>query len=149
MLSQTVEYALRAVVVLAKSQGSSRTVAEVAAQTGVPPEYLSKIMGGMVRTGLVQAQRGRGGGFLLARAPEELSVLDVVSAVDPIRRIRRCPLGLAEHRSQLCSLHRTIDEAMDTMERALAAATIASLLGEAPENSPLCDSQGRSLAVIR
>ena len=71
----------------------------------------------------------------------ELTVLDVMEAVDPIRRIRSCPLGIKGH-TNLCPLHRRLDQAMALVENALQESTIAELLVE-PERSrgipiPLC-----------
>jgi Rrf2 family protein len=141
MFSQTAEYALRAVVYLASQQGAARTAQQIAAATKVPAGYLSKVMQGLGRAGLVQSQRGLHGGFTLARPADELTVLDVLEAVDPIRRIRTCPLGIKGHLN-LCPLHRRLDQAMALVEKALRQSTIAELLAE-PERArgipiPLC-----------
>jgi Rrf2 family transcriptional regulator, nitric oxide-sensitive transcriptional repressor len=63
------------------------------------------------------------------RPPAEITVLEVVSAVDPLRRIRSCPLGLAAHGENLCPLHRKLDDAVRSVEEAFAATTIQSLAG--------------------
>ena len=52
----------------------------------MPEGYLSKVMQGLSREGLVSSQRGVGGGFTLAIAAEKLTIYDVVQSVDPIRR---------------------------------------------------------------
>lgn len=141
MFSQTTEYALRAVVYLASQDGAARTLQQIATATKVPPDYLSKVLQGLRRSQLVESQRGLGGGFTLRVAPEALSVHDVVQAVDPIRRIRRCPLGLKDH-INLCPLHRRLDQAMDMVESALKQSTIAELLTEPARERgipmPLC-----------
>ena len=93
MFSQTAEYALRAVVFLAAQDGVPRTTQEIARATQVPTGYLSKVMQGLGRARLVLSQRGLHGGFTLARPAAELTVLDIIQAVDPIQRIRSCPLG--------------------------------------------------------
>ena len=143
MISQTAEYALRAAVFLAAEGGAARTVQQIAAVTKVPAGYLSKVMQGLSRAGIVHSQRGLHGGFTLLIPPEKLTVLDVVQAVDPIRRIRSCPLGLTGHIS-LCPLHRRLDQALLSVEEALRKSTLAELLGEAKPGSqvprPLCSS---------
>ncbi len=73
-------------------------------------------------------QRGIGGGISLSRPNDEITVLDVVNAVDPIQRIDSCPLGLAEHGVELCPMHAQLDEALELMEQALSSTTIADLL---------------------
>jgi Rrf2 family protein len=60
----------------------------------VPAGYLSKVLQSLGRAQLVNSQRGLHGGFTLARAPSELTVWEVIQAVDPLQRIRSCPLGL-------------------------------------------------------
>lgn len=143
MFTQTAEYALRAVVYLASREQAARTVQEIAEVTRVPAGYLSKVMQSLGRAGLVQSQRGLHGGFTLTQAPGEMTVFDVVQAVDPIRRIRGCPLGLKGH-VNLCPLHRRLDNAIALVEQALKQSTIAELLTEPDPRRgipiPLCSS---------
>lgn len=137
MLSQTVEYALRAVVALANDE--SWTAQALAAKTQVPASYLSKVLQSLAKANLVVAQRGRNGGFVLAKPPAAITVLEVVNAVEPIERIQRCPLGLAAHGVRLCSLHRKLDDAYAMVERAFGTTTIASILAEPNPARPLCE----------
>ena len=88
MLTQTVEYALRAVAHLGQQAPAARTTDQIAAATRVPKAYLSKVLQALVRGGVVRSQRGAHGGMTLAKSPEELTILEVVNAVDPVRRIR-------------------------------------------------------------
>ncbi|HJT31582.1 MAG TPA: Rrf2 family transcriptional regulator [Pirellulales bacterium] len=140
MISQTAEYALRAIVYLADQCDTPQTTRQIAEVTRVPAGYLAKVMQGLSRSGLVRAQRGLHGGFTLAVPPKELTVLNVVQAVDPLRRIERCPLGIVSHQS-LCPLHRRLDNAVAMMEKSLACSTIAELLAEPKRGTapkPLC-----------
>ncbi|HUY31937.1 MAG TPA: Rrf2 family transcriptional regulator [Pirellulales bacterium] len=141
MFSQTAEYALRAIVYLADQGDSPRTTRQIAEVTHVPPGYLAKVMQSLSRAGLVSSQRGLHGGFVLARPPQKLTVLDVIQAVDPLRRIETCPLGLEGHLS-LCPLHRRLDSAVAMVEKALRESTIAELLAEPAKDKniprPLC-----------
>ena len=143
MFSQTAEYALRAVVYLASQGGAAQTTQQIAEATRVPAGYLAKVMQGLSRAGLVYSQRGLHGGFTLSRPADALTVLDVVRAVDPLRRIRSCPLGIKGH-VNLCPLHRRLDNAMALVEKALQDSTIAELLAEPnPKKGipvPLCSS---------
>jgi Rrf2 family protein len=129
MFSRTVEYALRAVVYLASEEGGARTAQQVAAAGKVPPGYMAKVLQALSRAGVVHSQRGLHGGFTLTRPAEELTVWDIVQAVDPIQRIRGCPLGLKGH-VNLCPLHRRMDQAIALVEKALKESTIAELLLE-------------------
>ncbi len=139
MFSKTVEYALRAVVHLAHEAPASRTTAQIADATQVPRDYLTKILQGLARGGVVATQRGVGGGVTLGRDPAELTILDVVNAVEPIRRITTCPLGLKTHGVRLCPLHRRVDDAMALVEKAFGSTTLAEVLAEPSESVPLCE----------
>jgi Rrf2 family transcriptional regulator, nitric oxide-sensitive transcriptional repressor len=138
-ISQTAEYALRAVVWLAAHPDAALSTPAIARATQVPAGYLSKVLQELARAGFVVSQAGRSGGFRLTRPPEQVSVLDIINAVAPIERIRRCPLGLASHSGQLCPLHRRLDAAVGLMERAFAESTIAELLSEPNTSPPLCE----------
>jgi Rrf2 family protein len=130
MLSQTAEYALRAVVTLAAEPDSARTAQDIATESKVPFDYLSKVLNSLARAGVVSSQRGRGGGFQTVQSAGKLTVLEVVNAVDPLKRIHTCPLGLKAHGRKLCPLHRKLDDAVKSVEQAFACTTIKSLIGE-------------------
>jgi DNA-binding IscR family transcriptional regulator len=68
-------------------------------------------------------------------------VLEVVSAVDPVQRIKTCPLGLAAHGEKLCSLHRALDDAARSVEEAFRATTIQSLIGRSLCKGEACDAK--------
>lgn len=139
MFSQTVEYALRAMVHLADQAPNARTTEQIADATLVPQAYLSKVLQELVRAGIVRSQRGIGGGMSLVNSPEKQTILDVVNAVEPIERIRSCPLKLASHGVNLCPLHRRLDDAIGMVEAAFASTTLAELLAEPTSSTPLCD----------
>jgi Rrf2 family transcriptional regulator, nitric oxide-sensitive transcriptional repressor len=128
VISQTAEYALRAIVFMAETQGTAHTTEQIAAATKVPAGYLSKVLQGLSRAGLVVSRRGLGGGFALAKAPEEITILEVVEALDPLPRILSCPLKIKEHESNLCALHRRLDEATAQVEQTFRETTVAELL---------------------
>lgn len=147
MLSQTVEYALRAVLYLAGQAPAARTTDQIAEATRVPKAYLSKVLQGLAREGVVHSRRGIGGGMALVKSPGELTILEVVNAVDPVGRIRECPLGLQSHGTHLCPLHRRLDDAMAAVEEAFRASTLAEVLAEPAASVPLCDFPARAGAV--
>jgi Rrf2 family protein len=145
MFSQTAEYALRAVVWLANHSDAPMTTSEIAKATHVPPDYLSKVLWALGRGGVVHAQRGKNGGFTLTRPADEMSILDVISAVDPVQRIVRCPLGLKGH-EKLCPLHRRLDDALCQIEKTFAGAMISEFSGDQHPIAPLCPVQEATLA---
>ena len=139
MFSQTVEYALRAVVHLADRAPSPRTTEEIATATRVPKAYLSKVLQGLCRAGIVHSRRRIGGGMTLVKSAESLTILEVINAVEPIGRITTCPLGLEVHGDRLCPLHRRLDAALALMEEAFDRTTLAELLADPSESVPLCE----------
>ncbi|HEY2785560.1 MAG TPA: Rrf2 family transcriptional regulator [Fimbriiglobus sp.] len=147
MFSQTVEYALRAVVYLAGEKDGPASTAAVAVATRVPPAYLAKVLQSLVKAGIVHARRGVGGGVALAKAPTELTILEVVNAVDPIQRIKTCPLDLASHGTRLCPLHKRLDAALATVEAAFRGTTLAEVVAEPSRSKPLCDVPVQPLKV--
>ena len=139
MFSKTVEYALRAVAHQAYEAPQARTTEQISDATRVKPAYLSKVLQALSRAGIVKSQRGVGGGITLARRPEGLTILEVVNAVDPIQRIKTCPLGLKTHGMRLCPLHRRMDDALATVEAAFRSTTLAEVLAEPTHSPPLCE----------
>jgi Rrf2 family transcriptional regulator, nitric oxide-sensitive transcriptional repressor len=138
IITQSAEYALRAVVVLARAEGAAMTAPQLAAASKIPVHYLSKILQELRRAGVVSSQRGTGGGFVLMKPPEETTVLDVVNALDPIERIRTCPLKLEEHGTNLCALHRKLDDAIAAVEKAFGASTLDQLAKAPPASATTC-----------
>jgi Rrf2 family protein len=139
MFSQTVEYALRAVVHLANCAPNACTTEDVAKSTKVPQAYLAKVLQSLVQAGVLRSQRGIHGGVALAVKPSELTILEVVNAVDPIKRIKTCPLGLEAHGVNLCPLHRRVDEALASVEQAFGSSTLQEILDEPTTSVPLCN----------
>ncbi|HHW10461.1 MAG TPA: Rrf2 family transcriptional regulator [Firmicutes bacterium] len=129
MISKTAEYALRAMVCLAKQQpGTSLTNKQIAAATGIPLPYLSKVMLSLCRAGLISARRGRGGGLALTQKPENITILDIIEAVDPIKEVSGCPLKLKSHQTQLCPLHSRLNEATVMIKQAFSRTTLSEMI---------------------
>lgn len=152
MFSATVEYALRAIVHLAQHSPAGRTTDQIAEATKVPKAYLGKVLQGLRSKGIVVSQRGIGGGISLVKPPADLTILEVVDAVDPIKRIETCPLGLKAHGTHLCPLHRRVDNALAGVQQAFQKTTLAEVLAEPSRSAPLCDGlvdipQGTAVAA--
>jgi Rrf2 family protein len=127
LLSDATEYGLRAIVWLSNQPREPHKVQTIAEATDAAPGYLIKVLQALAKAGIVSAHRGTTGGYALSRDPELLTALEVVSAIDPIERIRSCPLRLAAHASGLCPLHQRIDDSLASIERDFARTTIAEL----------------------
>lgn len=94
MLSMTAQYALRAFVFIATHEDGHPVLAkDIAAHTGVPPHYLSRILRDAVRARLLESARGVGGGFRLARPPQKMKLVDLLSPFDDVLDRSKCPFG--------------------------------------------------------
>lgn len=138
MLAKTAEYALRATVWLAREPGKTESAERLAGSIRVPRRYLHKVLQELVEAGLVRSQPGPGGGYTLDRSPKAITILDVINAVEPIERIRGCPLGLSTHTS-LCPLHQALDQAYAAMEQAFGRVTVADVLAQPSRITPLVE----------
>ena len=148
MFSTTLEYALRAVTWLAARPGEGLTAGRIAEATQVPEDYLSKVLQQLVRGEVLVSQRGRHGGFQLARPAAEISMFAVVNAVEPIPRIEKCPLGLREHGVVLCPLHKRLDHAYALVEKAFAETTLEELVQDNKARNSLCEPVTELLHVL-
>lgn len=82
-LSRAAEYSIRGVLYLAsRSEGEVAGVEEIARATDVPSAYLAKLFGALGKRGFVRSIRGPEGGFTLPRDPSEISVLEVIEAIE-------------------------------------------------------------------
>ncbi|HCA6585283.1 TPA: Rrf2 family transcriptional regulator [Pseudomonas aeruginosa] len=141
LYSAGVEYGIHCLLFLADEKGDSResSVRTLAELQGVPPELLAKVFTRLAKAGLVAATEGVRGGFRLARPANEISVLDVVRAIDgdksifECREVReRCAIFEGKPPSwatrNTCSIHAVMLTAQKRMEEALAQQTILDLV---------------------
>lgn len=97
MLSRTAEYALRAIIFLARNAGE-RPISgpRIAASANVPRKYLSAVLADLVRAGLLEGTRGKSGGFQLTRSPKQIRLIQVVAPFEPVKSTKKiCPFGNA------------------------------------------------------
>lgn len=125
-VSQTAEYALRAVICLAQQTGT-QTTQQIAECTGLPKSYLPKVLQPLTQTRLVSAQRGVKGGYSLLKDSKEISALEVIRSVDAAERQPRCPNHLAPEAAQQCPLHRMLEAVDRSAECTFASTTIDDL----------------------
>lgn len=127
MFSMTTEYALRATLDLAAHPGNPQSAKAIAEATRAPASYVARVLQILAREGLVTSRRGRTGGYHLARPADQITLLDIVNAIDPIHRFEDDPLKVAETRARLRSLHVKLDEIAGSAVAQLRAVTLADL----------------------
>lgn len=138
MLSQTAEYALRAVLHIAEF-GADRPVAvgDIAQALDVPRNYLSKTLHQLSRAGVVTSTFGPGGGFQLGTSADEMTLDAIIAPFDAAAE-RHCLLGRTRCRdSEPCSAHGRWKPIADQIQSFFATTTVADLLrGDAPDLLP-------------
>jgi Rrf2 family protein len=133
MLTRTSEYALQAVICLARC-GNPGPVSgkRIAIQTGIPGRYLSKILADLVRAGVLIAAPGKTGGFRLARLPKDIRLAEVLGPFEPVLANRRpCPFGAAVcNDDQACAGHDRWMRVRETYSRFLNETTVDDVAGK-------------------
>ncbi len=127
-LTRRGDYAVRAMLSLARPDARQLTAATLAEATGIPAGYVPQVMGDLVRAGLVANRRGRTGGYRLARLPAEVSLLDIVEAVEGDGRRRTCVLrGGPCRRDGACDVHDAFFRAQEAVFGTLAGVSLADV----------------------
>lgn len=127
MISRATDYAVRLLAVLFNSGGARLKVAELAAATSVPKNYVFKVMVPLVRRGWVQSCRGSAGGFSLAEGAANITLLDVVELFEGAVHLNRCTGPQGCQFLPRCPAHRAWLEAEAELRGVLAKYHIAGL----------------------
>ncbi len=129
MISVTTQYALKALARLAEVEpGRSMLGRDLAAESGIPANYLSKVLLAMRNAGLLLATRGSGGGYRLQRAPEEIRLIEVFEVFEAPRTKPPCLLGRDQcSEEDPCSAHHAWKEVRSTYLGFLDSATLADI----------------------
>jgi Rrf2 family protein len=129
-LTKRADYAIRTVLALARAADDERlSVRRVAADQRVPERFLPQVMRDLVRAGLVDGTVGRAGGYRIAKPPAEISLLDVVEAVEGDSRRRVCILrGGPCALDGVCDVHAVFAAAQNDVLQRLRATTVAAAI---------------------
>lgn len=128
-LSTTTSYAIQALTSLAAPDFPRAMIADIARRAGVPAAYLAKIMKRLNDAGIVDSKRGSKGGIWLARAPEKISLLEIMNAVDGADYLDGCLLGreiCSDKRA--CPTHAFWKPLRAKIRAQLASLTLAEIL---------------------
>jgi len=128
-LGRTGDYGVRAVLDVARTYGHGRRkTREIAQAMNIPPRYLSQLLALLVRVEILTATAGPSGGYELARPPEELTLLDVVEAIEGSVALERCVVrGIPCSSDGICAVHDAWSAAQDAMAGRLAETNFAEL----------------------
>ncbi len=133
-LTRRGDYAVRAMLALAgETTEAWLSVSRISASRAIPKRFLPAVMHDLVRAGLVEGRTGRTGGYRLRQPAGTISLLDVITAVEPEPDPRTCilrggPCGFDGH----CAVHETFSAARTSMLERLEEVSLAEVSGLAP-----------------
>ncbi|MFE9429028.1 RrF2 family transcriptional regulator [Kitasatospora sp. NPDC006697] len=142
-ISAKADYAARALVELACDTARPLTCEAIASAQGIPFRFLKSVVGDLRRAGLVRSQRGCEGGYWLGRPAEEISLLDVVRAVDgEVITLRGEPLAGLDYPGPADGLPAVWRAVQDRTTEILADTTVAGLVHAAAAAGPRVPAAG-------
>lgn len=134
-LTRAADYAVRVMIYLASPGTDGRVSLPVlAAATGAPESFLSKVMQALARAGMISSHRGQAGGFQITSPGRLASMREVIEAIDGAIRLNVCLMsGRSCRRKATCPAHPVWEEAQKAMLAVLSRATVASLAAESAQ----------------
>jgi len=130
-ITRQADYAVRAVLYLAEQNGAGRApTSQIARDQRIPPSFLAKIVSQLSVAGMVQTSRGARGGVSLAREPKDITLLEVVEAIDGPITLNECVLDSTVCTfGEDCPVHSVWADAQKKLVKELSATSFADLLG--------------------
>ena len=137
-LSKKADYALIAMKHLALHGDGSSSAREIAGLYDIPIELLAKVLQRLVRRGLLASQQGTRGGYQLARMPRQISVADVIQAIDGPVTVTACSTSEGSNCEQYskCNVRDPLWRVRERILAALGECTIAELAADQPAPTP-------------
>ncbi|NLI90803.1 MAG: Rrf2 family transcriptional regulator [Peptococcaceae bacterium] len=137
-LNQATDYAFRAVLYLANNTSQEIIPAQTIADAEeIPMRFLLKIMRSLIQNGIVKSYRGIEGGYALAKLPEEITLLDVVQAVEGPVHLNRClidPKYCSKNGADTCAIHEALENIEKNLVSGLRNRNFAELVGKTQNN---------------
>jgi Rrf2 family protein len=129
IFSNSTEYAIRGLAELGcRLTGPSVLLDQLVAGTDLPRDFMAKIFQKLVRAGLLRSQKGRGGGFAFARPMHEITLMQIVEAVEGPQLLDRCVVGLSVcNDSMPCPQHDLYKPIRQRLKDYLSTTTVADL----------------------
>lgn len=135
-ITHQADYATRAVLYLAQQKKEKHVATgKIAREQNIPPSFLAKIVSQLSIAGILNTSRGAHGGIWLARDPEDITLLEVVEAIDGPIRLNICSDGKGEcSLEETCLLHPIWREAQDQLIAKLQSTNFTQLIANDPSN---------------
>lgn len=149
-LGKLTDYGLVLMTCMARSQDPLRTARDLAAESKLPLSTVSKLLKGLLRSGLLVSHRGTNGGYVLARVPREISVLEIIAAFEGLVALTECSTEVAglcdlESSCPIKNNQRVINEAVRGV---LSKITLSDLM-QPLQLASVKDLTGKLVPIIR
>jgi Rrf2 family protein len=130
VLSRACEYAIQAAIYMArKPRGEYTLIREISKELDIPHHFLGKILQSLVKKGLMISHKGPKGGLALSKKPSEISMLDVVAAIDGSDFTSRCIIGLKKcENASKCPLHVAWCDKRENLKEMFSDESLAKLV---------------------
>jgi Rrf2 family protein len=127
-ITRKTDYAIRCVLYLTHNKGKVSAVDKIAKEMCVPKTFLAKILQDLVKAKIIKSRRGIKGGFELAKSPQDISLYDVVTAIEGRVVVNKCAVQKSLcNLSSICSVHPIWAEIRKHLESVLKEKNFASL----------------------
>lgn len=137
MFSKACEYGIRALTVIAKEgeMGQRMGIKEVCKAAKTPESFTAKILQNLVKQGILNSQKGPSGGFYMTKSLCDITLYEIVVAIDGSEVFYKCGLGLPEcDANQPCPLHSKFEIVRDELNNMCRNSTLESLVIELESN---------------
>lgn len=136
LYSRTSKYGIKALTYMAEGASQDyKTVDSIADGTEIPTQFLGKICQNLVKEGLLQSRKGRGGGFRLARPGAEISLMEVIKSLDGEEVFDRCLFDVKKcSKGGVCPLHEDWAPIRNELKKLMEKKTIADLTEDQDDN---------------
>jgi Rrf2 family protein len=129
IFSSPTEYAIRGLSEMAIRENGNRVMLdELVAGTNLPRDFMAKVFQRLVHAGLLRSSKGRGGGFSLSRPAHEITMMQIVEAIEGPQMMDRCVVGLEKcHDSMPCPQHDLYKPIRQRLKDYMNTTTLADL----------------------
>lgn len=133
MFSKSTEYALRAVVYLAKNSSDTNRfgIKTIAGNLGFPEPYLAKVLQHLVKRKIIFSAKGPKGGFYATKKTTDISLLEIIEANEGLDLFKGCGLGLVQcNENKPCPIHNEYGKFRDGLYKTLSQKKIKDIISD-------------------